>query len=276
VISRRPSPTFLLVLGLTCLAIGGALLAVHRTITDEPTILRESGALARSEPVREEFAGRIAAAMTPPSIAPDPAALHQTNETARAAVQTPQFEEAFQLALPTIYARMVNGVDTPVTLDPALIAAAIRSTGVLPPANLHVDIDADSIPDLRRPLDLAARAATALGVLGLVLVVAGLVLSPHRGRAVMRIGRWLITVGVLAILLFWAIPTLALLPLGGWVGVAGILLATGEWIVVPAAVVAAVGVTILVFGRLDEDGDRRRELSVIPKVPTRRTAPPPF
>ncbi len=273
--ARRPSPAFLLVLGLSCLALGAGLLALHRTITDRSTILAESGTLAQSEPIREEFAGRIAGALTEEMVAPNPATLQQMNDVAKAAVRTPQFEEAFQLALPTIYARVVDGVDASATLDPALLADAVRSTGTQPPPNLRVDFPADRVPDLARTLDLAERGATALGIIGLILAIAGLVMSPHRGRAVMRIGRWLVVVGVLAVAMFWAVPTLALLPMGGWLAVLGILLATGDWVVVPAAVMASIGVAIMVFGRLDDEGERRRELSVIPRVAGRRTTAPP-
>ena len=86
----------------------------------------------------------------------------------------------------------------------------------------------------------------------------------------MRIGRWLITTGILTVVIFWALPTLAFLPLGGWIGVAGILLATGDWLAMPASVLAAFGVAILVLGNAGESQARRRELAVIPK-PAGRT-----
>ena len=86
----------------------------------------------------------------------------------------------------------------------------------------------------------------------------------------MRIGRWLITTGILTVVTFWALPTLALLPLGGWIGVLGILLATGDWLTMPASVLAAFGVAILVLGNAGETQARRKELAVIPK-PAGRT-----
>lgn len=89
----------------------------------------------------------------------------------------------------------------------------------------------------------------------------------------MRIGRWLITTGVVTILVFWALPTLALLPLGGWISVIGIVLATGDWLVMPASVLAGVGIAIVVMGHAGEAESRRVELSTIPskagRTPTR-------
>lgn len=276
-ITRRVSPTFLLVVGLVCVSVGVGLLAFHRTVTDEQTIMREAEPLAKSEPVREEFGGRLAAELTLPNAAPDPAALNRINDTAAAAVRTPEFQEAFRLALPALYERLVKGASAgDIVLDPALVDAAVRKAGAEPPAGLTLTAKADDIPDLHGLLDLIERFAGALAVLGLVSVLVGVALSPHRGRAVMRIGRWMITVGVLAIIAFWAVPTLALLPLGGWVSVIGIVLATADWLAVPAAVIAAIGITIVVIGRAGEQEERRRELSVIPKAPSRRPTSPGF
>ena len=81
----------------------------------------------------------------------------------------------------------------------------------------------------------------------------------------MRIGRWLITAGLLTIVTFWLLPNLALLPLGGWVSVVGIVLATGDWLVLPAAILTVVGITIVVLGRAGEAETRRRNLADIPQ-----------
>jgi hypothetical protein len=48
------------------------------------------------------------------------------------------------------------------------------------------------------------------------------------------------------------------------VSVIGIVLATGDWLVLPAAILTAVGITIIVLGRAGETETRRRNLAEIP------------
>ena len=155
-------------------------------------------------------------------------------------------------------------------LDPGLVTNAIVSAGGIPPTGFTLQVAADDLPDLRRPIELMLRASIGLLVLGLVLIGLGVATSTHRGRAVMRIGRWMITMGLLTIFAFWLLPNAALLPLGGWVSVIGIILATGDWLVLPTAILTAVGITIVVLGRSGEAETRRRNLATIPQ-PTGRT-----
>lgn len=271
--SRRVSPVVLLVTGLVCAVTAAGGWAVATTIRDERTILNEADAIARSEPVREVFARQIAEALVPHSALSAPSELTRSNDVGRQAVTKPAFEQAFTRALPSIYQHMVGGETGDIVLDRGLVAQAIAATGTLPPPDLSLRIADADIPDLRSSLDYTARAAGALGILAALLIGIAVALAPHRGRAIMRIGRWLITTGIAAIVIFWALPTLALLPLGGWVGVIGIVLATGDWLLVPASLIAAFGIAILVMGRAGEVEERRRALAVIPtalgRVPTR-------
>ena len=262
--SRAPSPVTTLVVGLV-FAVGSAgCWALTSTVGDEQTVLDEAYTIARSEPVREEFASQIAAAIAPRSAGSAPEALNLANELARKTVGTAAFQQAFATALPAMYAQVVDGEPNDVVLDPTLVKQAFASVGATPPANLQLVALRSRMPDLRGPMDVLHTMTSALGAFAAALIGLGLALAPHRGRAIMRVGRWLITTGVVAILLFWALPTLALLPLGGWIGVIGIVLATGDWLVVPASVLAAFGIAILVMGRAGEAEDRRRELAVIP------------
>ena len=263
-VTRRFSPTFILVVGLSCAVAAGAMWSVQHTITDRTTILREADTLARSEPVREEFASQIADAIVPHNAQSNPTEINAANEIGRKAVETPQFETAFADAVPALYAQVVNGVPGAVVLDTGLVDQAVRATGATPPAELTLQIAPGRLPDLRRPLDLLGRASAALGAFAVLLIFLGVGFSEHRGRAVMRIGRWMITVGILSIIAFWALPTLALLPLGGWISVIGIVLATADWLAVPAAVMAAIGIAIVVIGRAGENEERRRQLATIP------------
>jgi hypothetical protein len=262
--TRRPSPVFLLVAGLVCAAIAGGMWAVASTVRSRATVLAEATSIARSEPVREHFAWQIADAIVPHSAASNPIDITRANDIARKAVESDAFQQAFVTALPGIYDRVVEGAGNDVALDPGLVSTAIVSAGGTPPQGFVLRVEASDLPDLRRPLDLMIRASAALGALGILLIGIGLGTSTHRGRAVMRIGRWMITMGILTIVVFWLLPTVAFLPLGGWVSVVGIVLATGDWLVMPAAILTAIGITILVLGRAGEAETRRRNLAAIP------------
>jgi len=268
--TRRPSPVFLLVAGLLCAALAGGLWAVASTIRNRATVLAEATSIAKREPVREQFGWQIADAIVPHSAASNPADINRANDIARKAVESDAFQQAFVAALPGIYDRVVEGANADVVLDPGLVTTAITSAGGTPPPGFTLQVKATDLPDLRRPLDLMLRASFALGVVGLVLIGFGLGTAAHRGRAVMRIGRWMITMGLLTIAAFWLLPTVALLPLGGWVSVIGIVLATGDWLVLPTAILTVIGITIVVLGRAGEAETRRRNLASIPQQ-SRRT-----
>jgi hypothetical protein len=264
VITRRPSPAFVLVAGLLSLAVAGGSWAVASTVRNRSTVLAEATTIARSEPVREEFAWRIADLLVPHTATSNPADINHSNDIARKAVETDAFQQAFVAALPGIYDRVADGAHADVALDPQLVSAAITAAGGTPPPGLTLVVAASDLPDLQRPFELMISASYALAALGLVLVAVALATSPHRGRAVMRVGRWMITCGILAIVTFWLLPSLGLLPLGGWVSVIGIVLATGDWLVLPAAILTAVGITIVVLGRAGEAETRKRNLASIP------------
>ena len=268
-LTRRPGPTTTLVLGLICAVAAGACWAFSTTVSDRATVLDEAYTIAKSEPVREEFAWQIADAIVPHSATSSPAALTLSNDLARKVVESSAFQRAFVTALPAIYDQVVHGTPGDVIIDPALLHQAFTDVGGTEPPNLSLTITSAQVPELRAPIDLMHNAASILGALAALLIGFGLAMAPHRGRAVMRIGRWLITTGLVTVALFWAVPTLALLPLGGWIGVIGTVLATGDWLVLPASVLAAFGVAILVMGRAGEAESRRSTLSVIP-TPTAR------
>ena len=260
--------------GLSCAVLAGALWSVKTTIVDRGTILREANTMARSEPVREEFARQIAVAIVPHSAVSDPTVINAANDTARQAVKTPEFQAAFTAVVPELYSQVVDGGGADVVLDHALINEAITSTGTAMPEGLELRIEKGVLPDLRRTLEIMGRAATVLGAVAALLIGIGLALSSHRGRAVMRIGRWLVTVGIGTIVVFWALPTLALLPLGGWISLFGIVLVTGDWLAVPAAVLTAIGIAIVVIGSAEESEERRRRLAVIPTTSGRNPTHP--
>lgn len=268
--TRRPSPVTTLVIGLLCAVLAGGCWAIAATLNDEPAITNEASVIAKSEPVREGFAWQIAEAIAPHSAATASTALQLANDISNRVVESAAFQQAVTAALPAIYGQIVKGNPGDVVLDPTLVNQAFASVGVTAPPNLALVARRTQIPDLRSTLDVMQTLSFAFAALAALFIGLGLSIAPHRGRAVMRIGRWLITTGLLAVLTFWALPTLAFLPLGGWIGVVGILLATGDWLTMPASVLAAFGVAILALGNAGETQARRRELAVIP-TPVGRT-----
>lgn len=268
--TRRISPVTTLVIGLICAVLAGGCWAIAGTLNDERAVTNEAAAIAKSEPIREEFAWQISDAIASHSATTASSASALANDVARRVVDSAAFQQAVIAALPAIYGQIVKGNQSDVVLDIATVNQAFASVGATPPLNLSLIARRSDIPDLRGPLDVIQQLTFGFAALAALLIAVGLSIAPHRGRAIMRIGRWLITTGVLTVVIFWALPTLALLPLGGWVGVVGILLATGDWLTLPASVLAAFGVAILVLGNAGETQARHKELSVIPK-PAGRT-----
>lgn len=262
--TRGPSPTALLVLGLVCAVSAAACFAISTTLNDEKRVNAEAYQLAKSEPIRTEFAYQISDAIAPRTTSPNPIDLNRANDTADKAVETPAFQEAFAQAWPNVYGQLIHGDQADVALDPGLVNQAITSSGAIPPPNLMLEVKRSSLPDLRKPIEVIGKLAGGLAAIAVLLIAIAIAMTDRRNRALMRIGRWMITTGIVTIVVFWALPTLALLPLGGWVGVFGIVLATGDWLVVPAAVTAALGLTVLLMARAGETETRRRDLAVIP------------
>lgn len=263
----------MLVVGLALGVVAGASWATSTTLHDEHTILDEASAIAKSEPVREEFGWQIAEAIAPHAATTSPTALNLANDVAGKVVDSAEFQQAFAAALPAIYAQVVDDAPGDVVLDPGLVNRAFASVGAPVPGNLRLVALRDKMPELQGSIRVISTAAPMVGALAAILILWALALTPRRVRAVSRIGRWLITTGLVTVIVFWALPSLALVPLGGWIGVVGIVLATGDWLLLPASVLVGVGIAIVVFGNAGEAEHRRQELSTIPtkvgRVPNR-------
>ena len=83
--------------------------AVASTVRNRTTVLAEATSIAKSEPVREEFAWQISEAMVPHSASSNPIDINRANDVARRAVESDAFQQAFVAALPAIYDRVVEG-----------------------------------------------------------------------------------------------------------------------------------------------------------------------
>lgn len=263
----------MLVVGLALGVAAGACWATSATLHDERTILDEATAIAKSEPVREEFGWQIAEAIAPHSATTAPTELNLANAVAAKVVDSPEFQQAIAVALPAMYAQVVDDAPGDVVLDPGLVNRAFVSVGAPAPSDLRLVARRDKMPELRGSIQVISTAAPVLGASAAILILWALAITTRRVRAVSRIGRWLITTGLVTVVVFWALPSLALVPLGGWIGVVGIVLATADWLLLPAAVLAGVGIAIVVIGNAGEAEHRRQELSTIPtkigRVPNR-------
>lgn len=268
--SRRRIPTdFLLVTGLLLLVVGGALWVVRDTLVATDRITATSDQILAEQPVRDLLAVRLAETLEPPVEQTPPDELQAARAVADSAVQTPAFAQAFRRTLREMHGHLFAGDTDPIVLDETLVTEAVRDAGGSVTSRVAVSVDTDVLPDLSRSSRAAGTAIPLLVGAGLLLVVAALSTGEHRARIVMRIGRWMVATGLATIAFMWLVPLVVLRPTGGWLGVAGIVIATGDAVIWPAAMVAVAGVVAIAAGHRWETTGRRRVLSVIPRVPGR-------
>lgn len=260
---------FLVTVGLVLVTLGAALGILEVTLTDRDALVARSDRILAQPPVREALAARLASTLAPPEPDPPPDRLGDPNPAlplATRAVAEPVFARAFAGAVGTIHDRVVRGEDVSLELDPLLVGQAVadaRHDDGAPPL-VGLVLDPDHFPDVRSSVTRLGRGAALLLVAGTGVLVAGVVASHRRARVAMRIGRWAIVTGLVAVLWCWALPTLVLEPVGGWSAVVGIVVGVGDTLAVPALVVALAGAALVAGGHLWEVRERRRTLATIP------------
>jgi hypothetical protein len=218
------------------------------------------------------MADRVAAAIAtqiPTGAAVDPVALATVADRT---LEQPPFVAAFGDALDQVQDHVVRGTVNPITLDPVLVAQAARDASIDQPdlagalalgTPLFVVVPDDEIPDLARWADLWQGATRAFAFFALLLITYGTLRVEHRVWALGRICRWAIVVGVSTLALFWVLPRL-LTALGGWIGVAGVVLG-GDGFLVPIALgLIAGGALGVIAAHRWEARDRRRVLAAVP------------
>jgi hypothetical protein len=269
----RISAGFVLTLGLALVTVAFLLWAVESTVLSPGPLQREAATLLDEPPVRESMGNRVAAAINgrvPAGSAVDPLVVRAVADRT---LDQPAFAIAFGGALDQAQAHVVDGAVHPIGLDPVLVATAARDASasepslagaLAPAAPLAVGLPDDEFPDLTRWADFWARAARTLAFLAILLITYGLLRVEHKPWAIGRIGRWAVVVGVATLLLFWAIPHVLLDAIGGWFGVAGVIVAADDRLVPVALVLVAAGATAILGARRWEAHDRRRVLAVIP------------
>jgi hypothetical protein len=294
---RRVS-SLLLAIGLIAAVVAAVAVSVETVVLDATRVRAAGGAVLATGPVRRELVPRVASEIRteiPGANALTPA---QLNDVATRTLSEPAFVRAFSDGLVDVRDRVFGGGHGRVLLDPHGVATAVAqaSTGVpaldgpgatsgLAP---HVVIDAGSAPHLpvvATATRTAGRVALAVAVLALLLAVPA---ADRPRRALARVARCAVVVGVVQIVVLWLVPRFVLAAFGAWPDVAAALMRTaGARIVLIAIAAVVVGSVVLaVLGRLDaasrsrfrdaalDDLRRRTQWSPPPPLPAPHTRRP--
>ncbi|MBM3673961.1 MAG: hypothetical protein FJW88_03235 [Actinobacteria bacterium] len=266
---RRVPSDFLLVTGLMLLVVAGSLWVLRDTLVATDRIVARSDEILAEQPVRDTLAVRLAEVLRPATPETPLAELERAQAIADEAVLTEPFAVAFERTLREIHGHVLEGDTTPVVMDETLVTEGVRRAGYTITTRIAVTVDPEVLPDLSRSSRAAGTAIPLLALAGLFLVVAALVTTGRRPVLLTRIGRWLLVSGLGAIVVVRLVPVAVLRPSGGWLGVAGIVVQTGDGVVLPAACLSLAGVATMLLGHHLATRGRRRALAVIPRHPGR-------
>jgi hypothetical protein len=281
---RKVSSRFLLSAGLILATVGYVAYGLEATVLDAHRVNHAAHDMLKTSPVRDPLSRRLAYAIAthmPPGVPLDQPMLEQASHQA---LKRPAFVDAFSGALIAVQQHVFSHGTGLIALNTTLVTDAARqaltevdapAAGLLPPdTQLIVLVDTDKIPDLgiwAGPIRITARAA---GLLGAVMLVLGFATDKHRARALGRIGRWMLMIGIVQLIFFVALPKLVLPQFGGWAEVAGTVISTGSFFVAPALALIGFGIGMIVFGGRWSGVERRHVLAVLPTVRTRRVSHP--
>ncbi len=100
-------------------AASAHVVASSTTVRDRTTSARRGDTLAKSEPVREEFAWKIADAIVPHTAAANPTEINRANDIARQSRRDRRVPAGLRRRhVPALYDQLVNGDRADVVLDP--------------------------------------------------------------------------------------------------------------------------------------------------------------
>jgi hypothetical protein len=287
VLRRLSSLLFSVGLVLTC--AGSAALACHVTALDPGRARASAASVLRSGPVRRAMSKRIAAQLEREAPGTTGAAPDQVAQVTAATMRDPRFVRAFGDGLAALQGRVFRGGRGSVAVAAAPVTEAVRDAiaatspalaASLPPtAELHVDIDVQSVPDLQtvgRGIDAVAGLGFAVGVALIVLGIAG---TTRRRHAVARVARFGIVIGIANVVWLWLLPRFVLAALGAWPDVAGAYVgaAAVPVVLISVGLIAAAAATLSVVHRLDLAAGRRAQARELADL-ARRTMwrPPPL
>lgn len=282
---RRVS-SLVLTAGLAAACVGAAALAVDVVVLDPGRARHGAASVLHTGRVQRALTTRVAAALE--REAPGAGASPDEIRTVTAkALDDRRFVAAFSDAVIEVQRHLFHGDRGAVILAPASVTAALRDASgttapeiaaSLPPtAQLAVEVDAGWLPNLRdvaRGID-AARLAALGG--GIALVIIGVAGAPRPRRALARVARWAIGIGVASVLVLWALP-LVFSVFGTWEAVGGTYVrATAVPLVLGGMTLVVAGTTTLwLVHRADIAARHRARLHEMAEL-SRRTAwrPPP-
>jgi hypothetical protein len=266
---------FLVTVGLLLATVGGVLATVEVAVRSRADLVARAEEIAATTPVHDALAERLANTLAPPNPDPPDDEIGQPNPAlpvARRAVTEPAFTRAFARTLGLVHDHVVEGSNAPLALDPDLVGRAVaQASGGGSAVPVPMDLDADLFPDAHRSIALVELASRLLLLLGVAAVAGGVCASHRRARTTMRLGRWAVVVGVVGVLVYWALPDLVLVPLGGWAAVGGLVIESGGWLALPSLGLVLVGALLVAGGHLWETRVRRRTLAVVPRRQGRET-----
>jgi hypothetical protein len=281
--------SLVLTVGLVAACAGSAALACHVTALDAGRARASAPSVLRTGPVRRAMSERIAAEVERevPGIGDLPP--DQLAQVTAASVRDPRFVHAFGDGLATLQRHVFRGDRGPVTVAPGPVTDAVRDAitatapalgGAVPPtAELRVDINAGSVPNLQavgQGVDAVAALGLSVGVPSIIVGIAG---SMRRRRAVARVARFGIGIGISNVVWLWFVPRFVLASVGPWPDVAGAYIrAAAAPVVVGSVGLVAAGVAALsMVHRLDSAAARRSQARELADL-ARRTLwrPPPL
>jgi len=280
--------SLLLAVGLAAAVVAAAAFSIESVVLDPGRVRAAGPAVLATAPVRRELVPRVASEIR--DQAPGAGALTpgQLDDVARATLAEPTFIHAFSGALVAVRGHVFASEQRAVVLDPGDVATAITrasdgipalaGTGTGTALAPHVTIDVGSAPDLHivsSAIRTSGRIALVVAVLALAIAVPTAV-RPRRALA--RVARWAVVVGVVQIVVLWLLPRFLLAAFGAWPDVAAALMRTaGAPVVLLAGAIVGVACAVLAaIGRI-EAGARRRVRDAELDDLRRRTqwSPPP-
>lgn len=178
-----------------------------------------------------------------------------------AALRQPEVQAQFISAIRQADGHLLGTDHAPVTIGgPALtqfIAAGISqyssSLGnAVAQTNLHIAIPGADLPNLG-PLARAAKTAVPIATeIAIVLFLLALIIHKARSAVIARIGKWLIAMSIIAVLIFWAVPTYLLPKIHlSWALIATVVLkATGQGVTVFYLELAISGIILYALSKV--------------------------
>ncbi len=232
------------------------------TIFNPNRLANDAQTLSASPTIQSAIADGLTNALAPITGASGIVVSHaELQSIVAAAMRQPQVRDQFVSAIRQADGHLLGTNQAPVTIGgPGLtqfIAAGISqyssSLGnAVQQTNLRIAIPGADLPNLG-PLARAARIAVPIATdAAIVLFLLALIIHKARSAVIARIGKWLIAMSIVAVLIFWALPTYLLPKIHlSWALLASVILkATGQGVTVFYLELAVSGVILYLLSKI--------------------------